>query len=136
MQEKTDGCTALILDVKEKYVRCMSNKLNEPLLTAPKTFWSKLNRFLNNRKLPAMPPLLVNNDIIRNFPEKANLSNKFFADQCTCLNNLNQLPPLYLKTDKRLCNLSIKENDISTIISNFDSNKSQGWGISLVRMIH
>ena len=26
---------------------------------------------LNNRKIPAIPPLLVNGDIITNFPEKA-----------------------------------------------------------------
>ena len=38
LQDKTDECTALILDAKEKYdVRCMSNKLNDPL-TAPKTY--------------------------------------------------------------------------------------------------
>ena len=66
LQEKTDECTALILDAKGKYVRCMSNKLNNPL-TAPKTYWSILNCFLNNRKIPAIPPLLVNGDIITNF---------------------------------------------------------------------
>ena len=69
LQEKTDECTALILDAKEKYVRCMSNKLNDPL-TAPKTYWSILNRFLNNRKIPVITPLLVNGDIITNFSEK------------------------------------------------------------------
>ena len=79
LQEKIDECTTLILDVKEKYVRCMSNKLNDPL-TAPKTYWSILNRFLNNRKIPAIPPLLVNGDIIINFSKKADLFNKIFAD--------------------------------------------------------
>ena len=44
LQEKTGECTALVLDAKEKYVRSMSNKLNDPL-TAPKTYWSILNRF-------------------------------------------------------------------------------------------
>ena len=58
IQEKMDQCTALILDAKEKYVRCMSNTLNDPL-TAPKNYWSIQNRFLNNRKDPAIPPLLV-----------------------------------------------------------------------------
>ena len=134
LQEKTDECTALILDAKEKYVRCMSNKLNDPL-TASKTYWSILNRFLNNRKIPAIPPLLVNGDIITNFSEKDDLFNKIFADQCTSLNNLNKFPPLCLKTDKKLGNLSINENDISTIIRNFDPNKSHGWNNSSVRMI-
>ena len=74
LQEKTDECTALILDAKEKDVRCMSKKLNN-LLTAPKTYWSIINRFLNNRKIPAIPPLLVNGDIITNFSEKADIFN-------------------------------------------------------------
>ena len=133
LQEKTDECTALILDAKEKYVRCMSYKLNGPL-TAPKTYWSILNRFLNNRKIPAIPLLLVNEDAVTNFSKKADLFNKFFADQCTPLNNLNKLPPLYLRTDKKLCNLSINKNDVSTIIRNLDSNKSHGWDNLSVRM--
>ena len=37
LQEKTDERTTLILYVKEKYVRCMSNKFDDPL-TAPKTY--------------------------------------------------------------------------------------------------
>ena len=45
------------------------------------------------------------------------------------------MPPLYLRTDKKLRNLSINENDISTIISNLDPNKSHGWDNLLVRKI-
>ena len=74
-------------------------------------------------------------DIITNFSKKADLFNKFFVDQCTPINNLNKLPPLYLKTDKKLYYLSINENDISTTITNLDPNKSRGWDNLLVRMI-
>ena len=70
LQQKTDESTGLTLDAKEKNVRCTIHKLNGPL-TAPKTYSSILNRFLNNRKIPAIPPLLVNGDIITNFSEKA-----------------------------------------------------------------
>ena len=64
LQEKTDECTALVLDAREKYVRYMGNKRSDPL-TAPKIYWSILNRFLNNRKIPAIPPFLVNGDIYK-----------------------------------------------------------------------
>ena len=126
----------LILDAQEKYVRCLNNKLNDRL-TAPKTYWLILNRFLNNRKIPAISSLLVNGDIITNFFEKADLQFfiKFFGDQCTPLNNLNKLPPPYLKTDKKLPNLSINENEISIVISNLYTNKSHGWDNVSVRMI-
>ena len=50
--------------------------------------------------------------------KKADLFNKYFADQCTPLNNLNKLPLVYVKTGKKLRNLGIDENDISTIIRN------------------
>ena len=134
MQEKTDECTALILDAKIKYVRCMSNKLNDPL-TAINTYWSILNPFLNNRKISVIPPLLVNGDIITSLSKKADLFNKFFADQCTPLNDLNKLPPLYLKADKKLCNLSINKNGIFTITTNLDPNKSDGLDNLSLRII-
>ena len=104
----------------------MSYKLKDPL-TAPKMYWSILNRSLNKRKIPAIPLLLVNEDAVTNLSEKADLFNKFFADQYTPLNNLNKLPSLYLRTDKKLYNLSINKNDISIITRNLDSNKSHAW---------
>ena len=97
------------------------------MINSTQTYWSILKSFLNNRKIPATLPLLVNGDIITNFFEKADLFNKFFADQCTPLNNLSKLSPLYLKAGKKLCNLSINESDISTTIRNRDLNKSHGW---------
>ena len=69
----------------------MSNKLNDTL-TAPNTYWSILNRFLNNRKIAATPSLLVNGDIITNFSVKADFSNNFFRLMYT-LDNLNNLSP-------------------------------------------
>ena len=132
LQKKTDECTTLILDAKEKYVRCMSNKLNDPL-TAPKTYRPILNCFLNNRNIPVIPPLLVNGDIITKCFRKADLFNKLFWRPM--YTPLHKLPPLYLKTDKKLCNLSINENDISTRIRNLDPNKSPGWDNLSVRMI-
>ena len=106
LQEKNNERVALILNAKKKYVRYMSNKLND-ILTASQTYWSILNCFLNNRKNPVTLPLLVNGDIITNFSKEAELFNEFFVNQCTPLNDLT---PLYLKTDKKLYNLSINEN--------------------------
>ena len=54
----------------------LSQKLIDPS-TEPKTYWKIINRFVNNKKTPIIPPLLVNNKIISNFSEKANLFKKF-----------------------------------------------------------
>ena len=82
-----------------------------------------------------IPPLLVNNKIISNFSEKANLFNIFFASQCTPLQNNSSLPPFCLKTEKSLSSLETSETDIFAIIENLDPNKSHSWDNLPIRMI-
>ena len=53
-------CSKPLLDSKGKYVPEVVEKLND-CLTAPKTY---LNRFLNNIKIPSIPPLLINREIV------------------------------------------------------------------------
>ena len=111
---------------KDKYIVKMSEKLNDPI-TAPKTYWKIINRFLSNKKIPGIPPLLVNGEIISNFSQKASIFNKFFASQCTPLQNSSSLPTFCLRTDETLSMLNISDNDIFVIIKNLNPNKSHGW---------
>ena len=99
----------------------MSKKLNNPE-TAPKTYWKILNR-------------LVNGEMISNFSKKAELFNKFFTSQCTPLSNTSTLPPLTIRTDRRLSSLKINEDDILSIIKSLNSNKSHGWDKLSIKMI-
>ena len=64
------------MKAKNDYTQRMTNKLNDPK-AAPKTYWSILNRFLYNEKIPAIPPLLVNGKFVSNSCTKANLFNDF-----------------------------------------------------------
>ena len=86
----TEICT-LILERKEKYYHDLSMKLNDPK-TSAKTYWSILKSFYNDSKIPLIPPLLVNNKIVSDFTEKANLFNDFFATQCTPLSKHSVVP--------------------------------------------
>ena len=104
----------------------MSKKLNNPE-TAPETYWEIFNRFLSNRKIPSVPFLLVNGEMISNFSKKAELFNKFLASQCTSLSNTSTLSPLTIRTDKQLSSLKINEDDILSIIKSLNSDKSDGW---------
>ena len=63
---KSNECSEIILAAKEKYINELSKKLSN-LETAPKTYWKILNRFLSNKKIPLIPPLLVNGEMISNF---------------------------------------------------------------------
>ena len=82
-----------------------------------------------------IPPLLVNDKIISNFSEKANLFNKCFTSQCTPLENNSSLPPFGLKTEKSLSSLESSETDIFAIIKNLDPNKSHDWDNLSINMI-
>ena len=95
---KSNECTEIILAAKEKYINKLGTKLSNSE-TAPKTYLKILNRFLSNKKIPSIPPLLVNGEMISSFSKKAELFNKFFASQCTPLSNIT------IRTDKRLSSL-------------------------------
>ena len=123
---KSNKCTEIILAAKEKYINELSKKLNNPE-TAPETYWEIFNRFLSNKKLPSIPFLLMNGEMISSFSKKGELFNKFFASQCTSLSNTSTLSPLTIRTHKQLSSLKINEDDILSIIKSLNSNKSDGW---------
>ena len=84
LQKLSTEISTLISNRKEKYYHNLSLKLNDPK-TSAKTYWPILKRFYDNSKIPLIPPLNVDNKIVSDFTEKANLFNDFFATQCTTL---------------------------------------------------
>ena len=46
---KTNECEEIVSAAKDKYIIQICEKLNDPI-TAPKTYWKIINRFLNNKK--------------------------------------------------------------------------------------
>ena len=73
------------------YYENLGQKLNNPLLQA-KTYWSILKTFYNGKNVPLIPPLLVDNKFVTDIKTKANIFNKFFAEQCAPLENDSKLP--------------------------------------------
>ena len=95
------------------YIQKKSNAVNDKN-TDPKVYWTILNNFLNNIKILSILPILASGKTITNIVEKANVFNNFFASQCTPLENTSKLPPLLMKTDKRLNTISFKDSDITS----------------------
>ena len=116
-------CTKLI--VEDKHLAKLSSKLGSRD-TAPKTYWSIINGFLNNKKTPTIPPVLFEGKLISDFKKKAELFNNHFATQCSLIKNVSTLPNLEYKTDKRLNYFEINEDDILSIIKNLKANKAHG----------
>ena len=50
-------CTKLIVEAKDKHLPKLSSRLGNPD-TTPKTYWSMINRFLNNKMTPIIPLVL------------------------------------------------------------------------------
>ena len=67
----------LIGKSKDEYYYRLGKRLNDPSISA-KSYWTILKTFYNKRKIPLIPPLLVNNSFVTDFKEKANLFNEFF----------------------------------------------------------
>ena len=82
LQTITTELSEITLKRKEDYHRLLSDKLNDPH-TSAKSYWSILKTLYNGKKIPLIPPILINNKLISNFKEKANHFNAFFASQCT-----------------------------------------------------
>ena len=58
---------------------------------------------------------------------KANIFNKFFADQCTPLENGSILPKRQtFLTQSRLCTLAFNEEELIKIIRNLNIHKAHG----------
>ena len=111
-----------------------SNVLNDKR-TDPKVFWIVLNNFLNNNKIPFVSPILISGETIRNTVEKANILNEFLASQLTPLENNSKLPSLLMNTDKRLNTVSIRKDDIISMIKWLNPTKAHGFDNISVYMI-
>ena len=66
-------------------------KLNNPLLQG-KTYWSILKTIYNDKKIPLIPLLLIDDKFVTDIQAKANIFNTLFVDQCTPLKNNSVLP--------------------------------------------
>ena len=113
----------------------MSAKLTK-FHKSSKAYWSLLKTFLNNKKIPLIPPLYHQGGFITNFKVKAELFNSFFASQCSLIKNDSKLPSyLNYNTDNRLSTVNLSIDDISKIIQNLDPNKAHGHDKIIIRML-
>ena len=69
----------LICNAKNLYYVNLVKNLNNPLLKA-KTYWSILKTFCKDKKISLILPLLIDDKFVTDIQAKANIFNKFFAD--------------------------------------------------------
>ena len=74
--------SSLIINLKNKHYSKLAKELLDPS-TSPKTYRSILKTFLNNKKIPVIPPIFHDNKFITDFKQKAEIFNSHFSKQCT-----------------------------------------------------
>ena len=135
LNKLSEDLTNAITNSKLAYNRRIASKLNDPN-SAPKTYWSILKSFVNGKKIPLIPPILVKDQLVTNFLEKANLFNEFFTQQCNTIENDSTLPnDLVFETTERISSFDISKDEITKIIRSLDPNKAHGHdGISILML--
>ena len=100
-----------------------------------KSYWSLLNRFLNDKKIPLIPPLFTENKFGADY-KKSNFLMHFNAKQCSLIKNSSKLPShLHYLNDNCLSSISFSQDDIAKIIQNLDPNKVHGHDNFCIRML-
>ena len=102
-----------------------------------KTHCSILKSFYDDRKVPLIPPFLVDDKFVTDIQKKKKKKfNKFFADQCQPLNNASALPTnKLLLSQSRLGSLDFNEEELLQIIRALNINKDHGHDDIFIRMI-
>ena len=132
LQEKLNSFISVS---KQSYYSKMSTKLTK-FHESLKAYWSLLKTFLNNKKIPLIPPLYHQGDFITNFKIKAELFNSFFACQCSLIKNDSKLlSHLNYKTDNCVSALNFPIDNIAKILKSLDPNKVHDHNKICTRML-
>ena len=95
-----------IMERKNEYNFQLSQSLNNPAAIA-KAYWTILKTFYSGKKRPIIPSLILNDQFITDFREKADYINFYFPKQCTPIENDSSMP-----TDTNcLCDATISAVD-------------------------
>ena len=128
--EKSEECMSLITEAGKNYILKMTSKL-ENSNAAPKTYWF----ILYNKKISAIPPLLVDGNFISDFCEKANLFNNVFASLCIPIKNNSKIPLFSYKTNTRIHCFCVTNKNILSIINSLNSSKAHGYDNISIKII-
>ena len=126
----------LICDTKTKYHSMLVEKLVNPN-TIVKTYWSILKTFANGRKVPLIPPLLINDEFISYFKSKVNYFSWFFNQQCTAISVDSSIPfSVNFPTNETVNTINFDEQLISKLIVALNPNKAHGYDGLSIRLLN
>ena len=78
LEKLTSEISFYISKRNNDYFIRLGNKLGDPSRSI-KTYWATMRTLQNGKKVPNIPPLLINDELITEFEAKDNIFNKYFA---------------------------------------------------------
>ena len=125
----------LISSAKVLHYDNFAKKLSNPLLQT-KTYWSILETFYKDKKIPLISPLLVLNKFVTDINTKAHNFNEYFSQQCPPLKSSSVLTinQTFL-SQSRLTSLDFNEEEILKIIRALNIHKAHVHDDISVRML-
>ena len=134
LQSLTSEISSHISKCKSDYFIRLGIKLGDPSRSIKK-YWATLRTLQNEKKVPNIPPLILNNELIAEFVAKANIFNRYFASQCTAINNNSVLPSTFNRlTGDKLSSFNISSEFIFQLTKNLDPKKAHGHDEISVKM--
>ena len=111
----------LIFDAKERYYLRQGRKLSDPN-NGINTYWFVLNRLMNKKSIPGIPPILENGIFVTNVATKAKILNNFFVQQCTETPTGSTIPNFLPRGNAFLANMVIDRCKVLQSIFAVDLN--------------
>ena len=91
---------------------------------------------VNTENIPYIPPIYHNNNYITDVKEKAQIFNKFFAKQCTLVENTSKVPTNFFKRTNNLSTVWFSnKDDIAKTIKDLNPNKTHAFDMISIRML-
>ena len=95
-----------------------------------------MKTFYNDRKIPIISPLLINDKLETDFKKNPHHFNLFFASKCTPLINNSVLPdPVDYISTARLSSINFNNVHILKTIKSLNVKKARGYNDISIRMI-
>ena len=92
----------------------------------PKVYWQALRSTIKNRKQSVVPPLVVDDNIVSDPVQNANLFNDYFVEQTRLNENNSGLPNTYPSVNSTLNHFNISEYEVYKVLYDADPTKATG----------
>ena len=109
---------------KNAYNFQLSQSLNNPEISS-KTYWTILKTFYSGKKMPLIPPLVMKDQLMTDFLEKAKYFNLYFTRQCTPVEKDSFIPTeTNCLCDATIFAVDFEDQNIFKIIRALNINKA------------